>query len=452
MLHKTLQRQLIKIFGSEQQIPQNLYPLFQVISDTYLHGDQDRNLIERSLDISSKELGELNIQLQSESERIEKEVEKRTQELAAERNKLSLILSGIADSVIAVDSEKRIIVFNKAAENLTGYTKTQVFGKPLEGIIKVFDNVTEISSSIYCPINSDNFEGIVYDKKGLKLYGAEGKQTYVNLLAGQIKEGIEVNLGCILTLHDVSEEKQLDEMKLDFVSMAAHELRTPLTSIKSYMYIFLRDYRGTLNENQLTILSRIGISTQRLTSLVENLLNVSRIERGQVTLSIRPIDWVKNIEEIITEIMGQAKDKKIQLNFIKPEKSIFVQVDRFRINEVLMNLLANAINYTPSMGKITVWIEKVGQEVVTHIQDTGEGIPKEALPHLFTKFFRVSGVLEQGSKGTGLGLYIAKSIVEIHKGRIWVQSELGKGSIFSFSLLPAEPVKPTNLLDPLKNE
>ncbi len=452
MFHKTLQRQLIKVFGSDQRIPKDLYPLFQTISDTYLHNDEDRNLIERSLELSSKELEELNIQLQSESEVIEKEVEKRTLELSAERNKLSLILSGIADSVIAVDRKKRIILFNKAAENLLGLSITEVLGKPLEEIIKVFDNVTEVSSSIYCPIRSDNFEGIIYNKDGLKLLGSNGKQTYINLLAGQITESAKVNLGCIFTLHDVSEEKKLDEMKLDFVSMAAHELRTPLTSIKGYMYIFLRDNKSVLNEKQTMILSRVSIATQRLNSLVENLLNVSRIEKGRITLNIEPIDWVKNIEGIITEIIDQAKDKKIQLNFIKPGKSIFVQVDRLRINEVLMNLLANAISYTSSFGKITVLVEKVGQEIITHIQDTGEGIPKEALPHLFTKFFRVSGALEQGSKGTGLGLYIAKSIVEIHKGRIWVQSEFGKGSTFSFSLPSAESIKSTNLLNSLKNE
>lgn len=435
MLHKTLLRQLIKIFGSEDKIPKNLYPLFQTISDTYLHADEDRDLTVRSLEISSQELEDLNKQLASEGERIEKEVKERTQELSAERNKLSLILSGIVDCIIAVDREKRIILFNKAAEKLTGYTITEVFGKPLEEIIKVFDNVTEVSSTVYCPIRSDNFEGIIYNKKGLKLFGLNGKQTYINLLAGQIEEGTSVNLGCILTLHDVSEEKQLDEMKLDFVSMAVHELRTPLTSIKSYLYIFLRDYTKSMDAKQTSILSRINISVQRLVSLVENLLNVSRIEKGTLTLSLFPFDWVKNIDEEIAEIIDQANDKKITLEFIKPQQSpINVIADKFRINEVLSNLLENAVAYTSPGGKITVWLERKGNEVITHIQDTGKGIPKDALPNLFTKFFRVSGILEQGSKGTGLGLYIAKSVVQLHKGKIWVNSEFGKGSTFSFNL------------------
>ncbi len=434
MFHKTLYRQLIKIFGSEDKIPKDLYPLFQAISDTYLHADEDRVLTVRSLEISSRELENLNTQLQSEGERIEKEVEERTQELSTERNKQSIILSGIVDSVIAVDLQKKIILFNKAAENLTGYQTAQVIGKPIDEVIKLFDNATPISSETFCPSQTNSFEGIIYNKQGLKILGLNQKQAYVDLLTGQIKEGSVSNLGCILTLHDVSKEMQLEEMKLDFVSMAAHELRTPLTSIKSYLYIFLRDYAKSMDAMQNSILSRINIATQRLVSLVENLLNVSRIEKGTLTLSLLLFDWVKNIDEEIAEIIDQANDKKITLEFIKPQSSINVLADKFRINEVLSNLLENAVAYTSPGGKITVWLERKGNEVITHIQDTGEGIPKNALPNLFTKFFRVSGILEQGSKGTGLGLYIAKSVVQLHKGKIWVNSEFGKGSTFSFSL------------------
>lgn len=424
--HKVLERQISKFSGEE---------LLQAISATYTHSDEDRALLERSLEISSTELEELNRQLQSEKDRIEIQVQQRTQELKAERNKISVTLASIVDAVIAVDLNRNIIIFNKAAQTLTGYKPVDVLGKPIGQIIKIFDKTTELLPTTFCPVSSDDFEGIAYGKEGLSLIGLNRKQTYVNLLAGQIKEGKEVNLGCILTLYDVSKEKQLEEMKLDFVSMTVHELRTPLTSIKGYLYIFLRDYKKTLDSTQNSLLSRINISTQKLVSLVENLLNVTRIEKGTLTLSLEAIDWVQNTKEAISEIIDQAKDKTIELNFIEPKETLpCVYADKFRINEVLMNLLANAINYTRKEGKITVWIEKQNNEIITHIADNGPGIPKEALPHLFTKFFRVSGSLEQGSKGTGLGLYIAKSIVEIHKGKIWVESEFGKGSTFSFSL------------------
>ncbi|MBI2315002.1 PAS domain-containing protein [Candidatus Daviesbacteria bacterium] len=424
--HKILERQISKFSGGE---------LFQAISTTYTHSDEDRALLERSLELSSKELEEVNKQLQSERDQIEIQVQQRTQELKAERNKISVTLAGIVDAVIVVDLNHNIIIFNKAAEKLTGFQLSEVLGKPINQIIKIFDKNTELPPSTFCPVSSDDFEGIVYSKEDLILTGLKGKQTYINLLASQIEEGRDVNLGCILTLYDISKEKQLEEMRLDFVSMAVHELRTPLTSIKGYLYIYLRDYKKALDSKQNSLLSRINISTQRLVSLVENLLNVTRIEKGTLTLNLQPIDWVQNINEVIAEIIDQAQDKNIELNFTEPTKPLsHILADKFRINEVLANLLANAVNYTRQEGKVTVWIEEKGSEVITHITDNGPGIPKEAIPHLFTKFFRVSGSLEQGSKGTGLGLYIAKSIVEIHKGKIWAESEFGKGSTFSFSL------------------
>lgn len=225
-------------------------------------------------------------------------------------------------------------------------------------------------------------------------------------------------------------------VKLEFVSMVAHELRNPLTALKGYTYIMSRDYKNTFDAKQNTIMQRINISIQRLVALVENLLNITRLQKGTLTVNTESLDWIQNIDEIITEIIDQAREKKLALQFIKPQDTGYkVLVDKLRINEVLMNLLANAINYTPSGGKIAVWVEKQGNEVITHIADNGPGIPKEVLPNLFTKFFRVIGNGgQQQPKGTGLGLYISKTIVEMHKGRIWVESEVGKGAKFSFSV------------------
>lgn len=364
-----------------------------------------------------------------------------------ERNKLSVILSGITDAVIAVNTKSEITTFNKAAEELTGYTSSEILGKSLGEVCKLFDSKEELPLSLYSPSNTDSFEGVVFNRNNLKLVGKDNKESFVNIISSQIREGSEVNLGCILTLHDVGKEKQLEDMKLDFVSMAAHELRTPLTSLKGYLYVFLRDYKQNMDEKQHTIINRVNIATQRIVSLMENLLNVTRIEKGALTIHLENVDWVENVKEVINELIDQAKDKKMDFVFEEPTEEISqIMVDRFRINEVLSNLISNAINYTQPGGKIRVWIEKKDSDIVTHISDSGEGIPAQAIPHLFTKFFRVSGKLEQGSKGTGLGLYIAKSIVDMHKGKIWVESVFGKGSTFSFSLPlyrqqtpPAEP-------------
>lgn len=240
-------------------------------------------------------------------------------------------------------------------------------------------------------------------------------------------------------------------MKLDFVSMAAHELRTPITSLKGYIFVMMRKYKQDLSEEQNTFLIRMNIATQRLAGLVENLLNVARIEKGAMSLHTEKVDWLSLVGEVVKELKDQALEKKQELVLDTPDQPIpALMVDKFRIIEVLTNLIANAINYTPTERTIRIWFEKSDKEVITHIQDEGEGIPAQAIPHLFTKFFRVSGKLEMGSKGTGLGLFITKSIIAMHNGRIWVESEVGKGSTFSFALpITNLPLSPSSSNQPI---
>ncbi|MBI2595644.1 PAS domain S-box protein [Candidatus Daviesbacteria bacterium] len=364
--------------------------------------------------------------------------------ILTEKNKSAVTLSSIADAVIAVDLSRNVTVFNKAAQQLTGFTAQEAIGKPIGSLIKIFENTDELSSLLYCPIKTDTFEGIVFNKQDLKLVSLKKqpqhlqpnhKEAFINLVVSHITEGTISNVGCVMTLHDITKEKQLEAMKLDFVTMAAHELRTPLTSIKGYLSVFLQESSKNLSEEQMMFLNRIDISTQQLGGLVDNLLSVSRIEKGMLSVATQPIDWTPLVKDVVNSFSNSAKEKKIQLTFIEPTQPVpKVSVDRLRITEVLFNLLSNAITYTHPGGIVKVWIETAPTEIITHIGDTGEGIPKEALPHLFTKFFRVAGNLEQGSKGTGLGLYISKAIIQVHKGKIWVSSELGKGSVFSFSL------------------
>lgn len=366
---------------------------------------------------------------------LENLVQQRTQSLMAERNKAAMVLSGITDSIIAVDLNRKITIFNSSAENLTGYTKAEATGQPIDQLIRIYDKTQEIESLNYCPISNDTFEGIKFNKPALKLMGKNNKMAVVNLLSAQIAEGMSVNLGCILTLHDITKEDQLETMKLDFVSMAAHELRTPLTSIKGYLSVFMQENAATLNGEQNMLLGRINTAASQLMGLIENLLNVSKIERGAFSVQFAPIDWTATVKLSVDGLKSRAEEKKQILEFIEPTQVIpQIYADKLRVTEVLSNLISNAISYTGEGGHITVWTESSNGEITTHIKDTGVGIPKEAIPHLFTKFFRISGNLEQGSKGTGLGLYISKSVVDMHRGKIWVDSELGKGSVFSFTL------------------
>ena len=360
--------------------------------------------------------------------------------IAAEQNKIAATLASIDDIVIVIDLKKHIIIFNKAAELLLGVQAKEVMGKTITEVMSLFQKTEKnmyepISDEIYAPLLKEAHEGIVFKEANLKLIGSTKKEVQVNVTVGQIKEGMNIDVGAIITIHDITKERELEDMKLDFVSMAAHELRTPLTAIRGYLSILQGEISPMLNDHQKTFFTRMQHSSDHLMALVENILNVSKIERGALKLETKAVDLDKCINYVLDELKFRAGEKRITLSYTKAlEKSVTALADEFRISQVLTNLLANAVNYTPAGGNVTIWTERINREIITHIKDNGEGIPKEAIPHLFTKFFRVSGKLEQGSKGTGLGLYITKSIVESHKGRIWVTSEVGKGSTFSFSV------------------
>ncbi|MCA9391667.1 HAMP domain-containing protein [candidate division WWE3 bacterium] len=355
---------------------------------------------------------------------------------AAERNKFSVVLSGVNDAVIAVDLNRRIVVANQSATKLLGIDSKKLVGVAVNSIVQFFDENNEIvKTEDYCPLRTDTFEGVVYAKEGVKMYTPNGS-VFVNLTSSKIAESSHANLAVIMTLHNVTEEYELKQMQLDFVSMAAHELRTPLTSIRGYLDTLKQEIWKATSEDQKTYINRIEVSIQQLHGLMENLLAVSHIERGEYALRTTPTDWLALVSESVNENRTQAEEKNLKLEYAKPSgASSLVNVDTLRITEVLNNLISNAIKYTKE-GSVTVVVDTDEDKgfVTTKVIDTGEGIPKSALPHMFQKFFRVSGVLEQGSKGTGLGLYIARSIVELHGGRIWVESEEGKGSTFAFTL------------------
>jgi signal transduction histidine kinase len=229
-------------------------------------------------------------------------------------------------------------------------------------------------------------------------------------------------------------------MKLDFVSMAAHELRTPVTVIRGYLDVFLDENKARLDNNQSNMISRVYESSRQLASLIDSLLNVSKIEKGTLHLNIENIDWRLYVQDVVKSFkyLTHEKGQKLEL-VISDSFHVMVECDRLRVSEILGNLINNAITYTPPGGTIRIIVESQRDSVVTHIQDTGRGIPESALPRLFTKFFRVAHTLESSSEGNGLGLYLSKAIVEMHHGNIWVESQVGRGSTFSFSLPKKQP-------------
>ncbi|HSX19443.1 MAG TPA: ATP-binding protein [Candidatus Saccharimonadales bacterium] len=357
--------------------------------------------------------------------------------ISAERNKLSLTISSIVDAIVAIDYNRNIIIFNKAAELLTGIKNSDAIGKPINQIIELYDKEILIPDSVYCPLDRNIEEGILFSHNNLKLAKRDGKEAYVNVTSGCIREGRVTNLACILTMHDITAEIDLERMKMDFISIAAHQLRTPLTAIKGYLSMLSGEVRNKLTDQEGLFLTRIDLATQRLLTLVQNLLSVTKVERGVFRVEMGVVDIASLVEKTVDEFVDRAKFEFINLTYKKPTTPIpNVIADSLGIHEVLSNLISNAIDYNKPEGKIEVSLEVVGEMVNVYVTDNGVGIPKDAIPKLFTKFYQVSGPMRIGStaKGSGLGLYISKAVIEAHKGNIWVDSEYDKGSTFAFSL------------------
>ncbi|MBU0999824.1 PAS domain S-box protein [Patescibacteria group bacterium] len=392
---------------------------------TFADGNLNHRIDLRSGDEFEDVGNSFNTMAEKLSARIQK-IENDKAIAISEKNKFDEILSSVIDGIIALDFNKNIMFLNKASEELIGLRKSDVLGKSIDQIIRLFSGQEEILPKNYC---QESFN------QTAKLVGKDGKQAKVNLMTTQINGTVQTNLNCILIIHDLSKEEELEQMKLDFVSMASHELKTPLTSIVGYLSVFLDENKDKIPAESLELLNKTFIAAKQLQVLIQNLLNVNKIEKEQLSVSPQPTDYLPILTKAVEDLRSQATQKNIVLSVVSPTETLpKVIADPIRINEVITNLISNAINYTNPNGKIAVSVKVSPNNITTTVSDTGIGIPNEAIPRLFSKFFRVPNASQQANKGTGLGLYISKSIVEKLHGKIWVESEPGKGSKFSFTL------------------
>jgi len=241
------------------------------------------------------------------------------------------------------------------------------------------------------------------------------------------------HLGQVKVVHDVTKERELDRMKSDFISMISHELRTPLFSIQGFIRLIL-DGQVPDEETQANFLTVVEGQAQHLASMVDDLLDLSRLEAGLIDLKVETVQIGEIVRHTITKLHSLAQSKQIVLKVHVTDNVPPLTGDRRWLEHVMTNLIGNAIKFTPEEGRVWVLVKRQTSDVVVQVIDSGIGIPKEAQRNLFSKFFQVDGSATREAGGTGLGLYIARRIVEAHGGRIWVDSETGKGSAFSFSL------------------
>ncbi|MFA5118784.1 MAG: ATP-binding protein [Candidatus Omnitrophota bacterium] len=235
--------------------------------------------------------------------------------------------------------------------------------------------------------------------------------------------------------HALEEVKNISQRKTDFVSSVSHELRTPLTSIKGYASILLAGKLGALPPEVNLRMEKINRHSDELVQLVNDLLDISRIESGKVTMKLGEQNLKKTADEVMDLLGVQSKEKQIQLVNKISDDTVMVLADRNQLQRVFINIINNAIKFTPAQGSITAACKKIENNYIQiDITDTGTGIPLEAQKAIFEEFYRVDNLINQQVKGTGLGLALVKHIIEAHKGKIWVSSKLGAGSTFSFTL------------------
>jgi len=347
--------------------------------------------------------------------------------LESQRNRLSIILNSTAESILAIDKNGKILLANAATRDMTQLPEKTIVGQNINDIFKWKKGM-------------QNFT-VDYSKTGTTTYNnleftdAADVPHYLKLIVAQI-EGIQEPGApqTIVTIHDETKSRDLDNMKVDFVSMAAHELRTPLAATRGYLELISFKEGENVAPDVKNYLQQALKSTAELGSLIDNLLGVTRIERGTLTLRPEKVDIAADIQQAIRNATFTASDKRIALSYDGPTSGCYVIADQIALHEVINNLINNAIKYTNSGGTVSLLLGREAETYVIRFKDTGIGIPKQALANLFTKFYRVHGGLNSGSTGTGLGLFISKSIIERHGGTITVESEEGVGSTFTVTI------------------
>ncbi|MFA6492847.1 MAG: GAF domain-containing protein [Patescibacteria group bacterium] len=353
-------------------------------------------------------------------------------EIEEERKKDEALLTSIGDGVIAIDKNQKIIHFNKAGEKITGYLAEELLGGAFLETLGIFNKEklpVEAKDSPLAKILKDGNQIISKDyflrKRNGSLFPA-----YLSLAAiCDIKDDI---VGAIVVFRDITYEFELEQMKQELISLSTHELRAPITAIKGYLDMILSGDTGVINEEtKETIEEVVGIN-RRLADLVDDLLNVGRIEQGKITIKPEQIDLTSLISQTVREYQPQAKNKKLEIIF--HDKSIpKIKADSVRVRQVLNNLISNAIKYT-MQGSIEISVQASDKEVTCQVKDTGIGISKDAQKKLFGKFYRVKNAKTVQITGTGLGLWITQKLLEMMGGKVWLESVENKGSTFYFTL------------------
>jgi NtrC-family two-component system sensor histidine kinase KinB len=343
-----------------------------------------------------------------------------------EKRQTDAVIRSVAEGLLVVDAQGKVVMMNPAAERLLGVSRKDKIGKSVDDSLKDEQLVSLVK-------DSKDKDG---KDKEIELF-SQNKETSKTIRASSavIENENGQTVGMVSVLSDITKQKEIDRLKASFVANVTHELRTPLVSIDKSISLLLSKNAGGLSESQEQFLTIASRNCKRLSLLINDLLDLSKLEAGKMNIILSSAAIDKVISESIEGLNAWAGAKSVKLISNIAAGLPQVKIDPDKIIQVLNNLIGNAIKFTPADGAITVSAQLHNdRQVIVSVQDTGVGISKKELEKVFDKFYQTGERVATDVSGTGIGLAIAKEIVELHEGKIWAESEDGKGAKFSFTL------------------
>ncbi|WP_099190310.1 ATP-binding protein [Tepidibacter mesophilus] len=403
-------------------------PIYELIIKTKKIAQGDYS---KQLDISGNdEIAELSQEFNSMTEKLKYYEQLNVLKLMKEKQKSDAIVESINDGIIVTDEENRILLVNKAAEKALDIREKDALNRHFLEVIK--------EESIFEIINkSKNNSDIQYYKTYFDTtIKTTEKSKHYRINVEPIISKNEEHIGMVTLMQDITNLKEVDQMKSDFISTVSHEFRTPLTSIIMASGILLDEIAGYINEDQKELLRAIKEDGDRLKNLVSDLLDLSKIESGKIDMDFQVCNIKSILEYAVKPFDITARNKNITLKIEVEDNLNKVKADFNKISWVLTNLIGNALRYTSrdGNGKIEINAKETGNKILVSVQDNGKGIPEEYQQKIFEKFIQVKNEDDEIKGSTGLGLAISKEIINAHGGDIWVKSKLREGSVFYFTL------------------
>ncbi len=340
--------------------------------------------------------------------------------VSLEKERSVAILANIADGIVAVDRDGKVVLWNAAAELITGVPQEEAIGRTTTQVLQR-------------QLESGDDESHSGQRLVSILIG--GEEVWLSLSEAVMRDPLGAVAGRIFAFRDISADRMVEQVKSDFVAAVSHELRTPLTSIYGFAETLLRQDIPFGEEERRTFLGYIASESERLTDIVDQLLNVARLDAGDLHVELGRIDVGSVVSEVV-ETVEVSNGHRFEIDL--PDEPLAAEADPDKVRQVFNILVENALRYSPQGGTVTVGARRNDDRVEVRVVDEGMGIPASEREWIFRKFYRAESAARDGAAGTGLGLFIAKELVNAIGGRIWVDSTEGEGSSFAFEL-PAAP-------------